>query len=178
MRASLSAPYYIMPTQTFRYYPGYPYIKYLPQNSIIATSPNLCFCHTAAPYSVVHYSSMSMSWYISPADHTLPTIWNPIPLILRTYTQLSCQHYVFNPLQTQKYHTRFMLRSGTNSAFISSVRYSILPGVVWRGAVHTRFIDRFIMSEGGDPLSLPFTSKTAQSHSVAQNRQMSLFLLY
>ena len=57
MRASLSkvclSPYYTMPTQTFRYYPGYPYIKYLPKSSIIATSP------TAAPYSVVHYSSMS-----------------------------------------------------------------------------------------------------------------------
>ena len=42
MRASLSnvclSSYYIVPTQTFRYYPGYPYIKYLPQNSIIATS--------------------------------------------------------------------------------------------------------------------------------------------
>ena len=41
---------------------------------------------------------------------------------------------------------------------------SILPGAVCWGAVytcnHTRFIDRFMMTEGGDPLSLPFTSKT------------------
>ena len=55
--------------------------------------------------------------------------------------------------------------------------YSILPGAVWFGAVHTCshtcFIDRFMMSEGGDPLSLPFTSKTGQSQSVAQNRQAS-----
>ena len=35
-----------------------------------------------------------------------------------------------------------------------------------------------MMSEGGDPLSLPCTSKTGQSHSVAQNRQSTfLFLL-
>ena len=59
------------------------------------------------------------------------------------------------------------------------MRYSILPGAVWFGVVHTcshtRFIDRFVMSECGDPLSLPFTSKTGQSHSVAQNRQTSVF---
>ena len=62
-----------------------------------------------------------------------------------------------------------------------SVRFSILPGAVWCGAVHTcsqtRFIDRFIMSEGGDPLNLPFISKTGQSHFVAQNRQTSFFTL-
>ena len=72
-----------------------------------------------------------------------------------------------------------MLRSGINSAFFSSVRYSILPGGVWCGVVHTcshtRFIDRFMMSEGGDPLSLPFNSKTGQSHSAAQNRQTIFF---
>ena len=39
---------------------------------------------------------------------------------------------------------------------------------------HTRFIDRFMVSEGSDPWSLPFTSKTGQSHSVAQNRQTSI----
>ena len=58
--------------------------------------------------------------------------------------------------------------------------------MVWCSAVHTcshtRFINRFMMSEGGDPLNLPFTSKTGQSHSVAQNRPISLlfcfFLLY
>ena len=65
-----------------------------------------------------------------------------------------------------------MLRSGTNSAFF-------FVSMVRRGAVHkcshTRFINRFMMSEGGDPLSLPFTSKTGQSHSVAQNRQTSFF---
>ena len=61
------------------------------------------------------------------------------------------------------------------------MRYSILPGAVWCGAVHicshTRFIDRFMImiSEDGDPLSLPFTSKTGQSHSVAQNRQFFFF---
>ena len=62
------------------------------------------------------------------------------------------------------------------------MRYSILPGVVWNGAVHTcthpRFIDRFMMSEGGDPLSLHFTSKTGQSHSVAENRQASFFFFF
>ena len=44
MRASLSKVcflHYTMPTQTFRYYPGYPFIKYLPKNSLIATRPNL-----------------------------------------------------------------------------------------------------------------------------------------
>ena len=60
-----------------------------------------------------------------------------------------------------------MLRSGTNSPiFFSSVWYSILPGAVWCGAVHTcshtPFIDRFMMSKG-------------QSHSVTQNRQTSFF---
>ena len=60
------------------------------------------------------------------------------------------------------------------------MRYSILPGAMV-GAVHTcshtRFIDRFLMSEGGEPLSLPFTSKTGQSHSVVQNRQTSFFTI-
>ena len=60
------------------------------------------------------------------------------------------------------------------------MRYSILPGAVCYGAVHTyshtRFIDRFMMSEGGDPLSLQLTSKTGQSQSVAQNRQASCFV--
>ena len=64
----------------------------------------------------------------------------------------------------------------------SLVRYSTLPRAVWCSAVHTcshtRFIDRFMMSEEGDPLSLPFTSKTGQSHSVAQNRQTSFYSLY
>ena len=66
-----------------------------------------------------------------------------------------------------------------NSAIFSPVRYSILPGAVWCGAVHTcshtRFISQFMMSEGGNPLGLPFTSKTGQSHSVAQNRQTWFF---
>ena len=55
-----------------------------------------------------------------------------------------------------------------------------LPGAVWCGAVcsHTRFIDRFMMSEGGDPLSLPLTSKTGQYHSVAQNRQTFFFVFF
>ena len=72
-----------------------------------------------------------------------------------------------------------MLRSGTNSAFFPSVRYSILPGGVWCSAMHTfshtRFVDRFMMSEGGDPLSLPFTSKTGQSHSVSAKQTDELF---
>ena len=51
-----------------------------------------------------------------------------------------------------------MLRSGKNLfVFFSSVQYSILPSAVCCGAVytcnHTRFIDRFMMTEGGDPLS-------------------------
>ena len=77
-----------------------------------------------------------------------------------------------------------MLKSETKSAFfyfyffllffyLLSVRYSILPGAVWCGAghtcSHTHFVDRCMMSEGGDTLSLPFTSKTGESHSVAQN---------
>ena len=61
------------------------------------------------------------------------------------------------------------------------MRYSILPGAVWCGAVrtcsHTHFIDRFMMSEGDDPLSLPFNSKTGQSHSVVQNRQTSVVVV-
>ena len=32
-----------------------------------------------------------------------------------------------------------------------------------------------MMSEGGDPLSLPFTSKTGQSHSVAQKQTDECF---
>ena len=59
------------------------------------------------------------------------------------------------------------------------MRYSILPGAVWCGAMHTcsytRYIDRFMMSEGGDPLSLPFTSKTGQYHSVTQNRDEFIY---
>ena len=43
---------------------------------------------------------------------------------------------------------------------------------------HIRFIVRFMVSEGGDPLCLPFTSKTEQSHSVAQNRQTSSFVFF
>ena len=34
-----------------------------------------------------------------------------------------------------------------------------------------------MMSEGCDPLSLPFTFKTGQSHSVVQNRQTSFFFV-
>ena len=72
-----------------------------------------------------------------------------------------------------------MLRSGTTSAFFHQCGTVILPDAVWCGAVHnhTRFINRFMMSEGGDPLSLPFTSKTGQSHSVAQNRQTSFLFV-
>ena len=59
------------------------------------------------------------------------------------------------------------------------MRYSLLPGAILCGAVHTcnhtRFIDRFMISEGGNSLSLPFASKSGQSHSVAQNRKKSLF---
>ena len=74
-----------------------------------------------------------------------------------------------------------MLRFGTNSAFFfffffSSVQYSILPGAVWCGAVHIYFIDRFMMKEDGDPLSLSFSSKIGQCHSVAQNRQTMFFI--
>ena len=72
-----------------------------------------------------------------------------------------------------------MLRSGTNSAFffVSAVQY-LLSMMRCGICSHTRFIDRFMMSESGDHLSFPFTSKTGQSHSVAQNRQTVLFLLY
>ena len=78
-----------------------------------------------------------------------------------------------------------MLRSGPNSFFFclfffrqcDTVFYLVLYDAV-HTCNHTRFIDRFMMSEGGDPLSLPFTSKTGQSHSVAQNRQTSLFCLF
>ena len=68
MRTSLSkvpvSPYYTMPTQTFRYYPGYPYTKYLPKTFIIGTRLVPTFVsvtHTAAPYSVVYNCSMSTS---------------------------------------------------------------------------------------------------------------------
>ena len=47
-----------MPTQTFRYYPGYPYIKYLPKNSIIATSPNLCFCNSHC-HTILWYTTLA-----------------------------------------------------------------------------------------------------------------------
>ena len=62
------------------------------------------------------------------------------------------------------------------------MRYSILRGAVWCGTVHTcshtRFIDRFMMSEGADPLSLPFTSKTGQSQFVAQSRHTSVLFYF
>ena len=137
MRAGISkvclSPYYTIPTQTFRYYPGYPYTTYLAKNSIIATSPNLCYCnshcrtilcgtHLACPHHnifhqlIILYSTHHLKSYPTEA------------LNLHTYTQLSCQHYVFNPLQKQKYHTRFMLRSVTKSIefvffFVSAVQY-------------------------------------------------------
>ena len=66
-------------------------------------------------------------------------IWNPIPLTL--HTQLSDQHYLINPPQTLKDHTRFMLGSGTKLVgrirLFPPVWYCILPGAVWCGAVHT-----------------------------------------
>ena len=74
-----------------------------------------------------------------------------------------------------------MLRSGTNSAFfffiVSPGPGAVLSMVRCGACSHTLFIDRFRLSEGVDPLSLPFTSKTGQSHSVAQkNRQTVLFI--
>ena len=76
-----------------------------------------------------------------------------------------------------------LLRSVTNLAFFFRQCGTVfLPGAVWCGAVHTcsltRSIDRFMMSEGGDPLSLPLASETGQSHSVVQNRQTIFFFFF
>ena len=76
--------------------------------------------------------------------------------------------------------TRDLCLGGTNSAvFVNAIQYFYL---VRCGAVHIcshiRFINRFLMSEDGSPLSLPFTSKTGQSHSVAQNRQTSFSFFF
>ena len=77
-----------------------------------------------------------------------------------------------NYLVNTTYSTHFKHKNTTRDLCLgrgrirlfSSVRDSILPSAAWCGAVHicshTRFINRFMMSEGGDPLSLPFTSKT------------------
>ena len=129
---------------------------------------------------MVHYSSMSTSYYISPADHTL--LYPPFEILShRPYI------HIRNYLANTTYSTPFKHKNTTRDLCLgrgriqlfSSVRYSILPGAVCCGAVytcnHTRFIDRFMMTEGGDPLSLPFTSKTGQSHSVAQNTQTCCF---
>ena len=71
-----------------------------------------------------------------------------------------------------------MLRSGTNSFVFrqgGTVFYLVLYSAVRCILVQcSHTIDRVMMSEGGDPLSLPFISKTGQSHSVAQSRQTSL----
>ena len=98
----------------------------------------------------------------------------------RNYTQLSCQKYVFNPLQTPKKKTRDLCLGGTNTAFfVNAIQYFYL---VRCGAVHIcshiRFINRFLMSEDGSPLSLPFTSKNGQSHSVAQNEFFFCFVFF
>ena len=64
-----------------------------------------------------------------------------------TYMQLSRQHYLLNPLQTQKYHITFMPGSGTKLfgriRLFPSVQYCILPGAVWYGAAHTFSHTRF-----------------------------------
>ena len=55
-----------------------------------------------------------------------------------------------------------------------AVFYVVLYGAVRCIHVVTPVLSiDFMISEGGDPLSLPFTSKTGQSHSVAQNRHAS-----
>ena len=65
-----------------------------------------------------------------------------------------------------------MLRSFFFFCQCGTVFYLVLYGAV-HTCRHTRFIDPLMMSEGADPLSLPFTSKTEQCHSVAENRQTS-----
>ena len=70
---------------------------------------------------------------------------------------------------------RFFFRQG------GTVFYLVLYGAercIRVQCSHTRFIDRFMMSEGGDLLSLPFTSKTGQSLSVAQSRQTRFFFFF
>ena len=170
MRTNLSkvclSPYHTMPTQKFRYYPGYPYIKHLPKIPSLQQVPTfVSVTHTAAAYPVVHYSIMSTSYYISPADHTL--LYPPFEILShRPYIQI--RNYLANTTySTPFYHkntTRDLCLGRGRIRFFSSGRYSIFPGAVCCGAVytcnHTRFIDRFMMTEGGDSLSLPFTSKT------------------
>ena len=74
-------------------------------------------------------------------NHSL--IWNPIVLILHTCMQLSLKIYLVPtiPTSSRKCHMRFMIGSGMELVGIfrlfPSVRYCILPGAVWCGAVHT-----------------------------------------
>ena len=76
--------------------------------------------------------------YIIPLScSALSTIWNSIVLILHTCTHLSLKNLSTIPIPSM----RFMLGSGTELVgrfrLFSSVRYCVLPGAVWCGAVHT-----------------------------------------
>ena len=64
--------------------------------------------------------------------------------MLSTYATFSLNSIYFIigiPILNTKHHKRFMLGSGTkfdwSIRLFSSVRYCILPGAVWCGAVHT-----------------------------------------
>ena len=141
MSASLSevclSPYYTVPTQTFRY------IKHLPKNSIKLQQVLTFVSELTLPHHILWYTTLACqrhniitSWSYS----TLPTIWNPIPLPyihIRSYLAKTTYSTHF---QIQKYHTRFLRRSGTNWPFFSfflsffrqcgTVFYLVLYGAV------------------------------------------------
>ena len=149
-----------MPTQTFRYYPGYSYIKYLPKNSIITTSPKLCYCNSLLPHHTVRYTTPAnlhhnvfhqlIILYSTNHLESYPT--DPTHIYITILPTLRIQ-----PASKQKEN---MLRLGTKSVgrirlfSVSAIQY--FTWCVWCGAVHTctcchiRFIDRFMMPEGDD----------------------------
>ena len=165
MRASLSkvclSPYYTMPTQTFRYYPGYPYIKFLPKNSIIATSPNLCYCNLhcstilCGTLLVCTHPNMFQQLIILYTIHHLKSyLTDPTYIYATILPTLRIQ-----PTSTTKILHEICVAVGNEFVFFfffvffSSVRYSILPSAVWCGAA-TRFIDRLAATLRVCPLPL------------------------
>ena len=105
-----------------------------------------------------------------------------IPILRRTH--------ICNYLANTTYSTHFRHKNTTQDLCLgrgriqlffrqcSTVFYLVLYSVRC-GAVHvvtySHFINRFMMSEGSDSLSLPFTSKPGQLCSVAQNRPFFFF---
>ena len=120
------SPSYTMPTKTLRYYPGYPYIKYLPKYSIIATSPNLWYTTLACPRPNIFHQLIILYMYSTHHLKSYPT--DPTYIYATILPTLRIQ-----PTSNKKHHTRVILRSGTISAFFlqcGTVFYLMLYGAV------------------------------------------------